>query len=137
MPTVLVVDDDEPIRVLITALCRRLGLAVEWAADGDTGLTMIRRRRYDAILLDLMLPMQNGFEVLRELRAHEPEMLARTIIITAVSDVTLRDFDGGGTLALLRKPFDIHDLCDALAACTGCDTPQLSVRKPSANVVQA
>lgn len=120
MPTVLVIEDDDAIRVLISALCTRLGLTVEVAADGAEGVALIRRRSYDALLLDLMLPKVNGFEVLREVRAIAPALLARTIIITAVSEATLRDFDGGGTLVLLRKPFDIEDLQDALVACTGC-----------------
>ena len=123
MPTVLLVDDDEPIRLLITAICRRMNLDVECAGDGDAAVAMLRRRSYDALLLDLMLPRQNGFEVLRELRAWAPAMLARTVIITAASDATLRDFDGGGTLAILRKPFDIDDLADVLVACTGCEAP--------------
>jgi DNA-binding response OmpR family regulator len=123
MPTILLVDDDEPIRLLITAICARLNVHVEWAADGEIALSMLRRRAYDALLLDLLLPKQNGFEVLRELRAFLPAMLSRTIIITAVSDATLRDFDGGGTLVLLRKPFDIADLTDALVACTACEPP--------------
>ena len=120
MSTVLVIEDDDAIRVLITALCKRLGLTVEVAADGAAGVAMLRKREYDALLLDLMLPKVNGFEVLREVRASAPSLLSRTIIITAVSDATLRDFDGGGTLVLLRKPFDIADLHDALVACTGC-----------------
>ncbi|HEX8410968.1 MAG TPA: response regulator [Thermoanaerobaculia bacterium] len=120
MSTVLIIEDDDAIRVLISALCRRLGLAVEVAADGAAGVAMLRQRHYDALLLDLMLPKVNGFEVLREVRASAPSLLARTIIITAVSNATLRDFDGGGTMVLLRKPFDIADLQDALVACTGC-----------------
>lgn len=120
MPTILLVDDDEPIRLLITAICTRLNILVEWAGDGATALKMLRRRSYDALLLDLMLPQQNGFEVLRELRACLPAMLARTIILTAASDATLRDFDGGGTLVMLRKPFEIDDLVDALVSCTSC-----------------
>lgn len=121
MPNVLVIEDDEAIRVLISALCTRLGLEVETAADGAAGVALIRKRKYDALLLDLMLPQVNGFEVLREVRVSAPALLARTIIITAVSDATLRDFDGGGAMLLLRKPFDIADLHDALAACTGCE----------------
>ena len=124
MPTVLLVDDDEPIGSLIATLCARLGLAVERAADGVEGVSMLRRRPYDALLLDLMLPKMNGFEVLREIRSFAPAMLSRTIVITAASDATLRDFDGGGTLALLRKPFDIDDLADVLISCTGCEPPR-------------
>jgi DNA-binding response OmpR family regulator len=121
MPTILLVDDDEPIRLLITAICTRLNIAVDWAADGEAAMKMLRRRNYDALLLDLMLPQMNGFEVLRELRSCTPSMLARTIILTAASDATLRDFDGGGTLVMLRKPFEIDDLMDALVACTSCE----------------
>lgn len=123
MPTILLVDDDEPIRLLITAICTRLHVDVECAPDGEVAISMLRRRHYDALLLDLMLPKQNGFEVLRELRSCAPAMLGRTIIITAASDATLRDFDGGGTLVLLRKPFEIDDLIDALVACTACEPP--------------
>lgn len=123
MATILLVDDDEPIRLLITAICSRMNVNVEWAGDGEAAITMLRRRTYDALLLDLMLPELNGFEVLRELRSWAPSMLSRTIILTAASDATLRDFDGGGTLIMLRKPFEIHDLMDAIAACTSCDLP--------------
>lgn len=119
MTTILLIEDDEPTRVLITALCRRIGIEIDVAGDGVRGLELIRTRRYSALLLDLMLPRMNGFELLREVRACAPGLLARTIIITAVSDATLRDFDGGGTLALLRKPFDIADLVDALLSCCG------------------
>ena len=127
MPTILLVEDDEPTRVLITALCRRIGVEIELAADGAHALTLLRTRSYDALLLDLMLPKLNGFELLREVRACASALLSRTIIITAASDMTLRDFDGGGTLALLRKPFDIADLTDALLACCG------NLRSPSGN----
>ena len=123
MPTILLVDDDEPIRILIIAICARLNVQVECAADGETALSMLRRRPYDALLLDLMLPRQNGFEILRELRSFAPAMLSRTIIVTAASDATLRDFDGAGTLVMLRKPFEINDLMDALVACTSCEPP--------------
>jgi CheY-like chemotaxis protein len=119
VPTILLVEDDEATRVLIAALCRRLGVEVELACDGECALSMIRKRPYDALLLDLMLPKMNGFELLREIRASAPALLSRTIVITAASPMTLRDFDGGGTLALLRKPFDIVDLVDALLACCG------------------
>lgn len=119
MSTLLLVEDDEPTRVLITALCRRLGIDVDLACDGVHALELIRTRTYSMLLLDLMLPRMNGFELLREVRACAPLLLARTIIITAASDMTLRDFDGGGTLALLRKPFDIADLIDGLIACCG------------------
>lgn len=128
MPNVLLVEDHEPTRVLIAALCRRLGLEVEVAADGVVALDLIRKHSFDALLLDLMLPRMNGFELLREIRACAPSLLPRTVILTAASEVTLRDFDGGGTLALLRKPFEIADLADALLVCCGGRTDALTPR---------
>lgn len=137
MPTVLLVEDDDATRVLISALCARLGLEVEIAEDGAVAVSMIRRRVYDALLLDLFLPKVNGFEVLREVRAMCPALLRRTVIITAASDATLRDFDGGGTLVLLRKPFDVDDLVDALSACTDCGIQLQIMPRPSPPIVQA
>lgn len=131
MPNILLIEDDEATRVLIVALCARLGVNVETASDGAAGVSMIRTRTYDALLLDLMLPKLNGFEVLREVRSAAPDLLARTIVITAASESTLRDFDGGGTLVLLRKPFDIGDLHDALVACTGCEAPPRPAPRPA------
>lgn len=126
MSTVLVVEDHEPTRVLVTALCRRLGLDVEVASDGARALEMIRTCSYDAVLLDLLLPKVNGGDVLRELRLCAPSLVPRTILMTAASDAALRDFDGTGTLALLRKPFEISDLSHALLAC--CEpAPALAV----------
>ena len=128
MSKILLVEDDEPTRVLISALCRRIGIDVDVAGDGVHALELIRRDVYSALLLDLMLPKMNGFELLREVRACAPALLGRTIIITAATNATLRDFDGGGTLAMLRKPFDIADLIDALIACVECvrEVPQPS-----------
>lgn len=120
MSTILLVEDDEPTRVLIAALATRFGVSIECAEDGAMAVAMLRRRRYDALLLDLFLPKLNGFEVLREVRVFAPDLLRRTIIVTAASDATLRHFDGGGTLVMLRKPFDIDDLADALRACIDC-----------------
>ena len=119
MPNILLVEDDEPTRVLIMALCRRIGIDVDVAGDGVRALELIRHNAYSALLLDLMLPKMNGFELLREIRCCAPALLRCTIIITAVSEATLRHFDGGGTLMLLRKPFDIADLVEALIACCG------------------
>ena len=117
--------------MLITALCGRIGIELELAADGVRALELIRKKSYSALLLDLMLPRMNGFELLREIRACAPALLARTIIVTAASDMTLRDFDGGGTLALLRKPFDIGDLMDALIACCGRSRPAMRLALPA------
>ena len=65
-----------------------------------------------------MLPRLNGFEVLRFLKAERRALLERVIVITAVAEITLRDFDDQKLVwALLRKPFDLHHLIETVTEC--------------------
>jgi DNA-binding response OmpR family regulator len=115
---ILIIDDDPGIRGLLGVVLRREGFDYHLAADGDEAQKKLRRYEYDAILLDLMLPKLNGFEVLRFLKAERRAMLQRVIVVTAVAEITLRDFDDQKLVwALLRKPFDLHQLLQTVAAC--------------------
>jgi serine/threonine protein kinase/CheY-like chemotaxis protein len=80
-------------------------------------IAMLRQKPYCAILLDLMLPDVNGFEVLRFLRSERPAELGRVIIVTAAGDETLRDFDTDGTFHLVRKPYDIGEVREIAQRC--------------------
>jgi CheY-like chemotaxis protein len=111
---VLVVDDDEIVRELIATILRRAGATIDCVAEGESALRQLRSRTYDAVILDLMLPRMNGFEVLREIKNSIPDLLPRVIVVTAASENTLRDFDASGIRKLLRKPFDIDELVMAV-----------------------
>jgi CheY-like chemotaxis protein len=114
----LVVDDDAAIQTMMTAVFRRKDVTVEFASDGHAALDRLRRADYDAVVLDLMLPGTNGFEVLREVKHRRPELLGRTIVLTAASDLTLRDFtDGQLVRRVMRKPFDLHEFIEEVLAC--------------------
>jgi CheY-like chemotaxis protein len=119
IPRVLIVDDDPGVRTLLVALLAHRGYAHELAEDGDEAIARLRRSAPDAVLLDLMLPKMNGFEVLRFLRAERPQTLPRVIVLTAASNATLRDFDTHGIRALVRKPFDINELLEEIDVCCG------------------
>jgi DNA-binding response OmpR family regulator len=114
---ILLVEDDRGIQGLISVIFSRRQIEVDVASDGGEALEKLRSRDYGALLLDLMLPRVNGFEVVRELKATKPEMLKRTIIVTAASDLTLRDFDHTQVLKLLRKPFSIGELVGWVDQC--------------------
>jgi CheY-like chemotaxis protein len=115
---VLIVDDDSGVQALMKTLLLRRELIVEIAGDGDAALGMLRRQHYDTIVLDLMLPKVNGFEVIRDLKAHAPDLLQRTIVVTAASNLSLRDFrDGTLVRRLLRKPFDIDEFVKEVLSC--------------------
>src|SRR5262245_24776457 len=64
----LIVDDDEKFCRLVKEYLEPLGYAVDAAHDGDEGLTQALSREYAAVILDVMLPKRNGFEVLQALR---------------------------------------------------------------------
>ena len=113
---VLVVDDDESIRLLIQRLLARSGFAVETASDGGVALDMLSKEGYDALVLDLMMPHVDGFTVLRQLIATNPELVSRTVVATAYPrDVTRRQLDE--VCKVLIKPFDTAELVEAVREC--------------------
>jgi DNA-binding response OmpR family regulator len=113
---VLVVDDDESIRVLIQRLLSKHGFLVETASDGGAALDMISKDGYDALVLDLMMPRVDGFTVLRQLIASKPELVAKTVVATAYpKDVANRQLNE--VCRVIIKPFDTGELVDAVRAC--------------------
>lgn len=123
---ILLVEDDAAIVDLLLTVFRRVHIRADVATDGSAALKKLRSQTYSAMLLDIMLPGVNGFEVVRELASFAPAMLRRTIIMTAASQSTLRDFDESQVFALLRKPFDLEDL---LGTITLCVSPAGAVRR--------
>jgi len=114
---VLVVEDDDGIRALLATLLSRDGYKAETCSDGDDAVRRLRTTGYDAILLDLMLPGQFGFDVIRFLNAERPAMSPRVIVLTAASQATLRDFDTSQVHAVMRKPFDVEALLANVREC--------------------
>lgn len=83
--TILVVDDNEPTRALIgRILSQELDVDVELAASGAQAEQMAEQRRYDVILLDLLMPGTSGFEVLQWLRAQSRLNRATPVIVVSV-----------------------------------------------------
>lgn len=114
---VLIVEDDAGIRSFLATLLSRDGYAPEVCGDGEDAVRMLRTKGYDAILLDLMLPGQFGFDVIRFLNAERPAMSPRVIVLTAASQATLNGFDASQVHAVMRKPFDVHALLASVRAC--------------------
>ena len=115
----LVIEDDEAVQILMKAIFQRHGMAVDSAGDGDTALDRLRRTSYDAVILDLMVPGPNGFEIIHEMKSRERALLERTIVLTAASDATLRHFtDGQLVRRVMRKPFDLDEFVAEVLALT-------------------
>ena len=70
MYKLLVVDDEQKIREIISKYAQFEGYSVEEAPDGMTAIEMFKEKDYDLIILDVMMPDLDGFSVCRELRKH-------------------------------------------------------------------
>ena len=83
---ILVVDDVEPNRDLLTRLLNREGYVVSIALDGQSALDAVFRDAPDLILLDVMMPGLDGFEVCRALKANPATRLIPVVLVTALHD---------------------------------------------------
>jgi len=118
---VLIVEDDHCIQQLLQAVLQHHGIECSTAGDGDGALKLISREHFGAILLDLLLPSVNGFDVLRHLK-NTNHALSRVIVITAASETTLRDSeDLSHVRCVLRKPLDIDELVSHVQGCLNGD----------------
>ena len=117
-PSVLVVDDDQALRGLFTTLLGRKGFSVDTAPDGRAAFDQIHRHPYSVILLDLMMPEVNGFELLERLKRDSPSLLEKVIVMTGASQRSIEKLDTTGIWGMIRKPFDIDKLVSSTLACS-------------------
>lgn len=118
-PHVLVVDDDAAILQLFHTLFLRAGFVVMSASDGQKSWDLIENADYEVIILDLMMPLMSGFELLERIGSEKPDLPGRVIVTTGVSSQQLRSFDASRVHSLIRKPFDIDELLSAAGQCVG------------------
>jgi CheY-like chemotaxis protein len=114
---VLVVDDDPNIRRMIIAALKRDGYTFREAPNGRDALDLMRAEHPDVVVLDLMMPVLSGWDVLRE-RMSDPELRRiPVIIISANRDPEVAHAVSQGICAFLPKPFDIGALSALVRSC--------------------
>ena len=114
-PRILLVEDEPGLVLTLTDLLRAEGYDVESAADGETGLSRALTRQHSLVVLDVMLPRKNGFEVCRELRQAGVDtailmLTAKTLVGDRVTGLRL------GADDYLAKPFDPSELLARIEA---------------------
>jgi len=107
--TVLVVEDDASLRLGLTKTLRSEGYAVRTAATGPEGLEAALGEPLDLVLLDLMLPGMNGFEILEELRRRDVELPIILLTAKGAEEDKVRGL-GLGADDYVVKPFGIAEL---------------------------
>ena len=118
-PLVLLADDNEATCTLIRALLHK-DFEVEIANDGHEAIERLKSRQYAAVLLDLLMPIVDGYVVLDYLQQVKPAMLDRVIVVTAsLAPRELKRVSGYPIHCLIPKPFEVDVLQAAVRECAG------------------
>ena len=108
---ILIVDDESAARAALETLLRREGFEVRDASDGQTALALCSRFLPDLILLDILMPGMNGFEVCRRIKATPETRLTPVVLITGLSATEDRiEGINAGADDFLSKPIDFNEL---------------------------
>jgi two-component system alkaline phosphatase synthesis response regulator PhoP len=113
----LIVDDDEPIRTMLGTIARAKGFDVDTASDGQEAIEKLESGRFDVIVLDLMMPRVNGYDVLQHIAVSRPELLERVIIATAVPEREVRREITQPVFGVHIKPFELSRLLTDMRLC--------------------
>ena len=120
IPTILVADDEEDLRELVTYRLSRSGYNVIGAEDGQEALELAAERTPDLMVLDVMMPKLDGYELTRRVRAEAALRSIPVILLTARSQES--DIDRGfevGADDYLKKPFNPDELVARVRAVLG------------------
>ena len=116
-PLVLVADDDPDILLLITVTLERDGYDVVTAKDGPSALEAAAERVPHLVVLDLMMPGLDGYEVTRRLRREQATKDVPIVIVTAAAEEHQADRAlEAGADAYMKKPFSPRELLTRTAA---------------------
>lgn len=107
---VLVVEDDPTLRLGLTKTLRSEGFRVEVAKTGPEGIELARKEPPDLVLLDVMLPGLNGFEVCEELRRSDPDLPILMVTAKGEEQDKVRGLKLGADDYIV-KPFGVAELC--------------------------
>ena len=110
----LLVEDDAGIRRLVERLLERRGIEVDSATDGETALAKLRSDQYRILILDLMVPKVNGFEIIDYIKEHNLDL--PVAVVSAVSQQALTRLDLDIVKVVIPKPFDVDEFTKAILA---------------------
>lgn len=112
---VLIVDDDADIRGLLLTALRMKSLQVDTATDGQEAIDLLRQHSYGVIILDLFMPVTDGFAVLDMLDKESIQPVV--LVVTGADRSTIEKLDARRIHGVIKKPFDVEELSTIVAAC--------------------
>ena len=116
-PRVLIVEDEPHIVLSLEFLLGRAGYDVTSAGDGEAGLALVRRLRPDVVLLDVMLPRRNGYEVCQTIKS-DPELRGTPVVMLSAKGQEVEVLKGLelGATSYVTKPFGNAEILEAIRA---------------------
>ena len=108
----LVVEDDPAIRKLVEKLLTRRGITIDVAPDGRHALEKLANNSYAVVILDLMMPEVNGFEIIDYIKRSGIDV--PIAVVSAVSQQALTNLDLDLVKLVISKPFDVDEFTKAI-----------------------
>jgi two-component system, response regulator, stage 0 sporulation protein F len=110
---ILIVDDQYGIRILLNEVFQKEGYQTFQAANGVQALEIVEKHSPDIVLLDMKIPGMDGIEILKRMKAIDPDI--RVIIMTAYGELDMiQKAKDLGAITHFAKPFDIDEIRDAV-----------------------
>ncbi|MBI4811376.1 MAG: response regulator [Ignavibacteriales bacterium] len=106
---ILVVDDEEALRTVLGSELMNAGYEVATASDGDEAISVVQKKKFDLVLLDIKMPKVDGFEVLKFIKKNLP--VIKVIMLTGFADLkNAIESKKHGAEDFVSKPYDLVDL---------------------------
>ena len=107
MATILIVDDEEPVRDFLAQVLADAGHRTVQAVHGAEALELVEKERPDLVVSDIMMPVLDGAELCRRLKAGTATSAIPLILMSSAGPQAA---DGAGADAFIAKPFDLDDM---------------------------
>ncbi len=121
MAKILIVDDDEQIRLMLSDLLKRSGSTVDQASDGEEAINKFNTNHYDLIITDILMPGKEGIQTIQELKKNNPNL--KIIAISGgghiESNVYLDMAKKMGADLCVPKPLDMYNFIDTVKKLLG------------------
>jgi len=122
---ILLVEDEDFIRELYCRQLLKAGFQVKSAADGQSGLNLLKTEQFDLLLLDIMLPGINGLQLLREFKTQNPNSPMITILLTNLGQeaVIKEGFELGAQAYLIKASYTPDQVVSEVKNALGGNQP--------------
>ena len=129
----LLAEDEQALSKALRAILERAGYTVDTVYDGQAALDCLDSGSYDGAVLDIMMPVMDGIEVLRQLRARGDLLPVLLLTAKAETDDKVQGLDSGAN-DYLTKPFAVRELLARVRAMTRARTAQTGSRLHLGNI---